>query len=169
MCPPNGVDIEHSFIQQSLPKPDFPGISDVDCLTINITIPGGVGKGGPQMKDLPVLVFIPGGGFIMGGNWWPQYDFAKLVKLSAELGKPIIGITINHRVGPLGFLTFPELRAAGYKPNNALRDQRVALRWVKEYIAGFGGNPNEVTVMGESAGGGKTYFPASVSAKEQIC
>ncbi|SPO07784.1 related to carboxylesterase [Cephalotrichum gorgonifer] len=134
--PPSGVDMEHGFIQHELPKPEFPGVSDVDGLSLNITVP----------------VFIHGGGFVLGGNWWPQYDLAKVVKLSTDLGKPLIAININYRVGAPGFLTSPELRAAGCQTNNGLRDQRAALRWIQEYIAGFGGDPNQVTVMGESAG-----------------
>lgn len=160
MSPPEGIDIEFGFIQRSLPKPDFPGVSDLDGLTLNITVPSqadGIGK----IRDLPVLVFIHGGGFSLGGNWWPQYDFARLVKLSADLGKPMIGININYRLGAPGFLTSPPLREKGYKPNNGLRDQRVALQWVQQYIAGFGGGPENVTVMGESAGGGRLQSPSS--------
>ncbi|VUC37793.1 unnamed protein product [Clonostachys rosea] len=155
ISPPAGVDMEFSFIQHSLPKPDFPGTSDLHGLTANIFVPSDTLNSDSKNTDLPVLVFIHGGGFALGGNWWPQYDFARLVELSSELGKPMIGVNVNYRVGPLGFLTCPELRQAGCKPNNGLHDQRMALRWLQEYIQGFGGNPDEITVMGESAGGGK--------------
>ncbi|KAK3312722.1 Alpha/Beta hydrolase protein [Apodospora peruviana] len=151
--PEMGVDHEFSLIQQSLPKPAFqPSMSDVDGLNLNITTPdiSTTEKAGKPL--FPVLVFIHGGGFGTGGNWWPQYDFGRLVKLSNDLGTPIIGVSINYRVGALGFMTSPELRAAGYKPNNGLRDQRAALRWVRENISGFGGDPDNVTVMGQSAG-----------------
>ncbi|KAH6995430.1 carboxylesteras-like protein [Ilyonectria destructans] len=154
---PMGVDIEMSFIQQSLEKPEFPGISDVNGLTLNITVPAKMKDVG-TVKDLPVLVFIHGGGFAIGGNWWPQYNFTRLVELSAASGTPIIGVNINYRVGIPGFFTSPELRAANYMPNNGLRDQREALRWIQKYIAGFGGNSESITVMGESAGGVSTGY-----------
>lgn len=152
--PPAGVDMEHGLIQHPLPKPEFPGVSDVDGLSLNITVPGN-GDCIGNLRDLPVLTFIHGGGFMLGGNWWPQYDLARLVKLSTDLGKPVIAININYRIGAPGFLTSPELRSAGCQTNNGLRDQRAALRWIQEYIGGFGGDPKNVTVMGESAGGGK--------------
>ncbi|RKL12917.1 hypothetical protein BFJ70_g16050 [Fusarium oxysporum] len=169
--PPDAVDVELSLIQKSLPKPQFPGVSDVDGLTLNITVPSNADKINEELR-LPVLVFIHGGGYSIGGNWWPQYDFSKLVKLSANLGKPIIGININYRVGAPGFLTTPELRAAGYELNNGLRDQRAALRWIEANIAGFGGSPENISVMGESAGGvsaGYLLFSEAPLAKRLIC
>ncbi|KAK3381026.1 Alpha/Beta hydrolase protein [Podospora didyma] len=158
VSPEQGVDMEFGLIQQFLPKPDFPGISDVNGLNLNITIPGRANTIVTQRNLLPVLVFIHGGGFGIGGNWWPQYDFARLVKLSSDLGKPMIGVNINYRLGVPGFLTSPELRAAGYKANNSLRDQRVALRWIQDNIFGFGGDPDNVTVLGESAGAVSTGY-----------
>ncbi|KAK3681248.1 Alpha/Beta hydrolase protein [Podospora appendiculata] len=172
ISPEQGVDIELGFIQQTLPKPDFPGISEIDGLNLNITVPGSVTVDTQPTKGLPVVVFIHGGGFNIGGNWWPQYDFARLVRLSAELGKPMIGVGINYRVGALGFLTSPELRAAGYKPNNGLRDQQTALRWIKENVSGFGGNPEDVTVMGQSAGAvsaGYLLLSEEKLARQLIC
>jgi len=64
----------------------------------------------------------------------------------------------SYRLGVTGYLTSSALRAAGYKANNGLDDQRLALRWVKRHIGGFGGDPTRVTVMGESAGAGKRNF-----------
>ena len=66
----------------------------------------------------------------------------------------------SYRVGATGFLTSKELQSAGYKANNGLRDQRVALEWVQKYISGFGGDPTNVTLLGESAGGGKNFTPS---------
>ena len=59
-------------------------------------------------------------------------------------------------MGVFGFLTSNELRQAGFKPNNGLRDQRVALKWIQKHIQDFGGDPENVTLSGESAGGGMT-------------
>lgn len=61
----------------------------------------------------------------------------------------------RYRLGIPGFLTSAEMRQAGYKANNGLRDQATALQWIKHHIAGFGGDPANVTAMGESAGGGE--------------
>lgn len=84
---------------------------------------------------------------------YPQYDMARFVQMSVKQGMPIIAVGMNYRVGAPGLLTSEALRSEGYKPNNTFRDQRTALLWIQKYIAGFGGNPEDVTLMGESAGG----------------
>ena len=63
----------------------------------------------------------------------------------------------SYRLGILGNLTSEELRKAGYPGNNSLRDQKCALQWIKHHISGFGGDPDEVTLLGESAGAGKEF------------
>jgi len=85
-----GCDIEFGFIQKELTPPAF-SQSELDGLNLNVTVPAGTTAG----KKLPVFVFIHGGGFFIGGNSWPQYDLAKFVELSIELGEPIIGIGIK--------------------------------------------------------------------------
>ncbi|KAM6515692.1 hypothetical protein FALCPG4_013908 [Fusarium falciforme] len=145
---PRAVDNEMVAIQKALPKPDFPGLSGTDCLTLNISIPSG-----NHSAPLPVFVFIHGGGFAVGSNWWPQYDMASIVRLSAQLGQPMIGININYRLGAPGFAASEELEQAGYKMNRGLRDQRASIHWIKKYIGGFGGDPDRITVAGESVGG----------------
>ena len=67
-------------------------------------------------------------------------------------------IHFSYRLGLPGFLTSEELKAAGYKGNNFLRDQRAGLAWVKQHIAGFGGDPDNITVIGESAGASELTF-----------
>jgi carboxylesterase type B len=62
-------------------------------------------------------------------------------------------ITTSYRLGVTGFMTSKELRNAGYKANNGFHDQRTALRWIRRFIGGFGGDPEEITASGESAGG----------------
>ncbi|KAF2028141.1 carboxylesteras-like protein [Setomelanomma holmii] len=153
VSPVGAIDREFSFIQHSLPLPDVPTHSDLDGLNLNITVPLTAAGEIDVDAKLPVYVFIHGGGFAVGSSWYPHYNPATIVKLSADLGKPIIGITINYRLGAAGFMTSQELRAAGYKANNGFHDQRTAMRWIRNHISGFGGDPNEITTAGESAGG----------------
>ncbi|KAK4948643.1 hypothetical protein LTR10_012647 [Elasticomyces elasticus] len=148
--PPTAFDNEMGFIQQTLPKP-VEKHSELECLNLNITVPQLSGSDGASQK-LPVFIWQHGGGFILGSNSWPHYDHAKLVKLANEKGVPVIGVGINFRLGLSGLLTSEELRSHGYKTNNQFRDQRTAFKWVTEYISGFGGDPDNVTVIGESAG-----------------
>lgn len=94
--PADGFDNEMVFIQQSLPKPNIKH-SDVDCLNLNITVPKlASGIGGLSRQKLPVFIWTHGGGFVVGANSWPQYDHAKLVKLAAKNGVPIIGVGIKY-------------------------------------------------------------------------
>lgn len=114
-----------------------------DCLFLNIWAP----EDAKPESGLPVLFYIHGGGFTGGcghekhfdGPVWPT--------------KGVIGVTINYRLGPLGFACLPELAAeAGHTGNYALFDQLAALQWVHDNIAAFGGDPKKITVMGQSAG-----------------
>ena len=113
-----------------------------DCLTINVYTPAAPGT------RRPVMVWFYGGAFITGGSM--QYEMARL---SDEGG--VVIVTFNYRLGALGFLSLPELDAArpgAPSGNDALRDQQLALRWVQENIAAFDGDPDQVTLFGESAG-----------------
>ncbi|QGA13143.1 hypothetical protein EYB26_000790 [Talaromyces marneffei] len=146
--PQNGIENEFSHIQHPLPySPNKQ--SATECLNLNITVPKHFSSSG----KLPVVVFIHGGGYSIGSNSWPQYDFRRLVDLSVQNSSPIVGININYRLGLYGFLHSEELSSQGYVQNNALHDQRTALLWIKKYIDGFGGDPLNVTVVGISAGG----------------
>lgn len=117
---------------------------DEDCLTLNIWRP-------QQSGRFPVMLWIHGGGFRTGSGAFAIYDGARL---AAE--REVVVVTINYRLGHLGFLALPELaqedphRSSG---NYALLDMIQALTWVRKNIAGFGGDPNNVTVFGQSAGG----------------
>ncbi|OJJ44966.1 hypothetical protein ASPZODRAFT_153290 [Penicilliopsis zonata CBS 506.65] len=153
VSPPGGWDMEVAHMQHALPKKEL-AQSDVDCLNLNITVP----EGTVASPNLPVFVFIHGGGLSVGANSWPQLDCARLVKLSSEKNVPIIAVSMNYRVGVFGFLTSEELRNAGYKANNGLRDQIVALRWVQKHIRGFGGDPENVTLCGMSAGAASVTY-----------
>ena len=114
-----------------------------DCLFLNIFTPESAKEG----DKLPVLVYIHGGGFTGGcghekhfdGPVWPT--------------KSVIGVTLNYRLGPMGFVCLPELKEeAGHTGNYGLYDQMTALQWVRHNIAAFGGDPENITIMGQSAG-----------------
>ncbi|AIT82235.1 carboxylesterase/lipase family protein [Novosphingobium pentaromativorans] len=114
-----------------------------DCLYLNIWAPKG------ERNKLPVVVWIYGGGFNIGSASMANYSGEPL----AEAG--VIRVNVAYRVGPLGFLAHPELsRESGYNGsgNYGLMDQIAALQWVKRNIAGFGGDPDNVTIVGQSAG-----------------
>ncbi|KAJ5924523.1 carboxylesterase [Penicillium verhagenii] len=153
LSPLIGCDIELGHVQQTLPKKELQ-YSDVNCLNLNIAVPS---NATPESK-LPVLFFIHGGGFFIGGNSWPQYDLTRLMKLSIDKKLPVVVVTVNYRLGAPGFLTSEELRQAGYRSNNGLRDQQVALEWVQRHIQDFGGDPENVTAAGQSAGGASVTY-----------
>jgi para-nitrobenzyl esterase len=113
-----------------------------DCLYLNVFAPAGHRRGG-----LPVMVWIHGGAFVGGES--DDYDPAGLV------ADGVIVVTINYRLGALGFLAHPALaaRPGGPTGDYGLMDQQAALRWVRDNIRAFGGNPRNVTIFGESAGG----------------
>ncbi|RJT96625.1 hypothetical protein D6T65_15965 [Arthrobacter frigidicola] len=105
----------------------------------------------PITDNLPVMVYIPGGGFKTGSGSLPLYDGEAI----ASRGD-VITITINYRLGVLGFLSHPELAEESGKDtsgNYGILDQIAALTWVRDNIASFGGDPKRVTIAGESAGG----------------
>lgn len=112
-----------------------------DCLFLNIFTPEKVeGK-------LPVIIYIHGGGFTGGCGHEKHFDVPVWPK------KGVIGVTINYRLGPLGFAVLPELKVeSGRTGNYGLYDQLTAFKWVKHNIAAFGGDPDNVTIMGQSAG-----------------
>jgi carboxylesterase type B len=116
-----------------------------DCLTINVQRPAGTTKD----SKLPVLFWIFGGGFELGSN--AMYDATSLILESVAQRKPIIFVAVNYRVGGFGFMPGKEILADG-SSNLGLLDQRLGLQWVADNIAAFGGDPNKVTIWGESAG-----------------
>lgn len=116
-----------------------------DCLYLNVWTPAKSTK-----EKLPVLVWIYGGGFSFGSTSDPVHNGEHLAR------KGVIVVSIAYRVGQLGFLAHPELSAEnpnGVSGNYGLLDQIAGLQWVQRNIASFGGDPNKVTIFGESAGG----------------
>lgn len=144
--------------QQNYTLPGLPGIdysplrgfvskvnSSEDCLYLNVFRPAGVS---PDAK-LPVVVWIYGGGFAVGDS--SVFNATPLVSRSVELGNPVIYVSFNYRVNGFGFLGGKEVKDAGVA-NLGIRDQQLALAWVGEFIRKFGGDPNKVTLWGQSAG-----------------
>lgn len=116
-----------------------------DCLTLNVTAPAGA----VSNSRLPVMVYIHGGSLVYGGG--ADYDPAELV-----VHGRVVVVTLNYRLGYLGFLAHPALTANDpnhVSGNYGLLDQQAALGWVRANIANFGGDPSRITIFGESAGG----------------
>ncbi len=124
----------------SMPGETPPPVSE-DCLYLNVWTPA---TRGPAR---PVLVWIHGGGFSNGSASMPLYQGDALAR------RGIVVVTVAYRLGPLGFLAHPDLtKEGGGSGNYGLMDQLAALRWVRDNIAAFGGDPARVTVAGQSAG-----------------
>ena len=137
--------------------PSLEGGGDVgppseDCLTLNVWVPEGQGAG-PAAAPRPVMVWLHGGALALGAGGLPIYDGAALAR------RGVVVVTVNYRLGPLGYFVHPalELEAAANTralapANFGLLDQIAALRWVREHIGAFGGDAQRVTVFGQSAG-----------------
>ena len=120
-----------------------------DCLYLDLYLPLEKDIKGP----LPVMIFFYGGSWEWGAASWPPYSG----KGTIENGAQVIFINANYRLGPLGFFGTPYMKSIsphGSVANYGLQDQRMAMRWIQENIAAFGGDPKRVTIWGESAGAG---------------
>ncbi|KAI9697473.1 MAG: hypothetical protein M1820_007808 [Bogoriella megaspora] len=142
----NGL-IPTSEIGLLLDTPLFQTVTDAseDCLYLNIHRPAGTNS----TSKLPVLFWIFGGGFELGYN--ALYDGAPWVQASIDQGEPIVFVSVNYRVGGFGFLPGSEVKQDG-SANLGLQDQRAGLKWVADNVEAFGGDPEKVTIWGESAG-----------------
>jgi para-nitrobenzyl esterase len=123
---------------------DLGGPQGDDCLTLNVWASSNTNAGDGK----PVMVWVHGGAYILGSSAQPLYHGGVL----AGGGEAVI-VTINYRLGALGFLDLSSF-GDGFRTNLGLRDVLFALQWVRDNIAGFGGDPGRVTLFGESAGGG---------------
>ncbi|WP_167769036.1 carboxylesterase/lipase family protein [Nocardia sp. CS682] len=145
-APPESWDGIRPALQYSVAPPQLPltpgtpplwrPADGLDCLSVNVWTPGGTGD------RLPVLVWIHGGGWKAGSSSDPAHDGATLARGGVVL------VTFNYRVGFEGFGFVP-----GHPANRGFLDQTAALRWVHDNIAAFGGDPDKVTLFGESGGG----------------
>ncbi len=123
-----------------------------DCLNLNVWVPGrgersdGGSPGGSASK--PVLVWVHGGAYVLGSGAQPLYHGRRLA-----VDDDVVVVTLNYRLGAFGFLDLSSF-GADFDTNLGLRDVLFALHWVRDNIAAFGGDPDRVTLFGESAGGG---------------
>ncbi|KAL7272644.1 hypothetical protein RUND412_004533 [Rhizina undulata] len=148
LCPQARYDIEGPYF--AMPDEMLKNVvrdlpwNELECLNLIVTIPAEI----PAETKLPIFCNIHGGAFRAGTSESRYIDFAPLVARSVDLGKPFVGVSIQYRLHILGFGVIPGLTTG----NNGLFDQRLALQWIQSHIAGFGGDPTNVTIGGESAG-----------------
>ena len=130
-----------------------------DCLTLNVVAPEGAAEG-----PLPVMVFIHGGGYFLGSSATPLYDGAALAR------RGCVYVSVNYRLGALGCVDFSSLSTPEITidSNLYLRDLVLALQWIRDNISGFGGDPDNVTIFGESAGACITASLLAVPAAEGL-
>ncbi|KOC11749.1 extracellular carboxylesterase [Aspergillus flavus AF70] len=150
----NATNLQPACVQFQLTAENKPQTATIDraisedCLTLNVYRPSKCGD-----QKLPLLVWIYGGGYTQGSNSDPRYNLTFIVNNSVKMGKPIIAVAINYRLNGFGFLGGPVIQEQGLT-NLGLRDQRLALHWIQENTAGFGGDKSKVTIWGQSAGAG---------------
>ncbi|MBP1618116.1 MAG: Carboxylesterase type [Bacteroidetes bacterium] len=140
-----GVKAAVKFAPAPMQGGNPPSGKSEDCLYLNVWSPAKSAN-----EKLPVLVWVYGGGFSFGSTSESVYNAAKLAQ------KGVILVSIAYRVGQLGFLAHPELSAESpnhVSGNYGILDQIAGLKWIQENIAAFGGDPDKVTIFGESAGG----------------
>lgn len=144
-CPQNIVEERKPWTYEFMAHNE----TSEDCLYLNVWTPAK-----SAAEKLPVFVWIYGGGFVEGSSAVPVYDGAGLAS------KGLVVVTVNYRVGVIGFLAHPDLTRESDRNssgNYGLLDQLAALEWVKRNIAAFGGDPNRVTIAGQSAGAASVH------------
>ncbi|KAK2052995.1 carboxylesterase [Colletotrichum caudatum] len=143
-----------SLISQYINEPD-PHVTE-DCLTLDIVVPEKAWERAhdPSGPGVPVLVWLYGGGYTVGDKNSVGNPAGLIDKARTDGSDGAIYIAINYRLGLFGFLSGPDYAEQGGVSNLGLRDQRFALEWIQKNIHLFGGDPGNVTVLGESAGGG---------------
>ena len=136
-----------------------------DCLFLDVYSPKAVLERAGNTYGAPVLVYIHGGGYVSGSK--ADFTTASLLQRAASTGPPMVLVSLNYRLGALGFLNGPTVQKEGLA-NAALHDQRFALNWIQKNIHLFGGDPKKVTVWGESAGAGSIIQQITVCIALQI-
>jgi carboxylesterase type B len=126
---------------------DIGHVESEDCLYLEVIRPSGIR---PE-ASLPVAVWIHGGNLVMGGSNDPRYNLSHIVQNSVEMCTAMIAISVQYRLSAWGFLGGHEALEEGVT-NIGFKDQRLALHWIQENVAAFGGDPAQVTIWGESAG-----------------
>lgn len=154
--PPDGSEIDATVPGPACPQsksglPPFfsetPDISE-DCLHLRIVRPIGT----IAEDRLPVVVWLHGGGVVMGSAYDPHFDPENIIKLSTSIEKPVIYVSLNYRLTIFGFANLETLYDQK-SLNVGMRDQRAGFQWIKDNIASFGGDPDSITAFGLSAGG----------------
>ncbi|KAE9576801.1 hypothetical protein CGMCC3_g7305 [Colletotrichum fructicola] len=160
------AELQQQAANQTEPPAD-PRISE-DCLFLDVIVPKKIYDNRNSGAGAPVLVWIYGGGYLIGEKTGlGLHNPTGLLQASEDLGDDgFIFVAMNYRLGALGFLGGPTVEAQG-TPNAGLYDQRLALEFVKENIHLFGGSPDRVTVMGESAGGGSIIHQLTAFGGDQ--
>ena len=168
VTPNDGIYEAYNYAKLSCQDLSITDYQGEDCLYLNVfkaddtalPLTGGAGKGAP------VMVWIHGGGFMAGGTGIPLFDCSELVKENPD----VIYVTIPYRLSVLGFLHLSHLPDGRDYPdaqNLGLLDQKMALKWVHENIAAFGGDPDNVTIWGESAGAGSVTMQPLIKGSQQ--
>jgi para-nitrobenzyl esterase len=158
VTPWTGIKRADAFGPSPMQAGDDTNLSE-DCLYLNVWTPAK----DPNEKR-PAMVWIYGGGFVAGSTNWPFIDGTHLAQ------KGVVLVSIAYRVGPFGFLAHPELSRESGQGSGCygIQDQVAALRWVKDNIAQFGGDPSCVTIFGESAGGRSVSMLTTVPAAKGL-
>ncbi|KAL5498676.1 hypothetical protein ACEPAH_2031 [Sanghuangporus vaninii] len=156
--------------REIIPEKEVLEENEFECLNLTVTMPAPACRGKHEL--LPVMVWIHGGGNVTGcGTDW-IWDSGVLVRRSVQIDEPVIIVAVNFRLGLFGFGASDLLRedntAAGEEGvgNYGLHDQRMALKWIRKYISGFGGDPYNVTLFGSSWGAADIHAHLLSSANE---
>ncbi|MBC3767095.1 carboxylesterase/lipase family protein [Neptunicella marina] len=155
----NATQFGHDCMQKPFPSDAAPlGQTPAeDCLYLNVWTPN-------DIQNAAVVLWIHGGGYVNGGASPAVYDGSEFAR------QGVVFVSFNYRLGRFGFFAHPALTASQQGPiaNYAFMDQIAALKWVKNNITAFGGNPEKITIMGESAGGGSVHTLMQAPASKDL-